>query len=164
MRVLGIDPGSLATGFGVVEEAANRKLRALAWGAIRTTARQPLSERLKRIYDGLSEAMQTWRPDAVSVERVFFADNPQTALTLGHARGVALLTAANAAVPLVEYSALEIKMAVVGYGRAAKSQIQQMVQTLLRLDDAPKPTDAADALAAAICHLHTHGFQRHVQP
>lgn len=163
MRVLGIDPGSLATGFGVVEEAANRRMQALTWGAIRTTARRPLSERLKRIYDGLSETVQTWQPDAVSVERVFFADNPKTALTLGHARGVALLTAANAAVPLVEYSALEIKMAVVGYGRAAKSQIQQMVQTLLRLDEPPQPADAADALAAAICHLHSHGFQRHVQ-
>jgi crossover junction endodeoxyribonuclease RuvC len=162
MRVLGIDPGSLVTGFGVVEEEANG-LRALTWGTVRTVARQPLSERLKRIYDGLSEAVQTWQPDAVSVERVFFADNPKTALTLGHARGVALLTVANAALPLVEYSALEIKMAVVGYGRAAKTQIQQMVQTLLRLDELPQPADAADALAAAICHLHTQGFQRQVQ-
>jgi crossover junction endodeoxyribonuclease RuvC len=162
MRVLGIDPGSLVTGFGVVEEEANR-LRALTWGTVRTVARQPLSERLKRIYDGLSEAVQTWQPDAVSVERIFFADNPKTALTLGHARGVALLTVANAALPLVEYSALEIKMAVVGYGRAAKTQIQQMVQTLLRLDELPQPADAADALAAAICHLHTQGFQRQVQ-
>jgi crossover junction endodeoxyribonuclease RuvC len=162
MRVLGIDPGSLITGFGVVEEEANR-LQALAWGAIRTTARQPLGERLKRIYTGLSDTVQNWQPDAVSVERVFFADNPKTALTLGHARGVALLTVAHAALPLVEYSALEIKMAVVGYGRAAKSQIQQMVQTLLRLDAPPQPADAADALAAAICHLHTHGFQRHIR-
>jgi len=162
MRVLGIDPGSLSTGFGVVEEEANR-LRALAWGAIRTTARQPLGERLKRIYAGLSDTVQNWHPDAVSVERVFFADNPKTALILGHARGVALLTVAHAALPLAEYSALEIKMAVVGYGRAAKSQIQQMVQTLLHLDAPPQPADAADALAAAICHLHTHGFQRHVR-
>jgi crossover junction endodeoxyribonuclease RuvC len=118
---------------------------------------------LKRIYTGLSDTVQNWQPDAVSVERVFFADNPKTALTLGHARGVALLTVAHAALPLVEYSALEIKMAVVGYGRAAKSQIQQMVQTLLRLDAPPQPADAADALAAAICHLHTHGFQRHIR-
>jgi crossover junction endodeoxyribonuclease RuvC len=162
MRVLGIDPGSLITGFGVVEEETNH-LRALAWGVIRTTARQPLGERLKRIYAGLSDTVQHWQPDAVSVERVFFADNPKTALTLGHARGVALLTVAHAALPLVEYSALEIKMAVVGYGRAAKSQIQQMVQTLLRLEAPPQPADAADALAAAICHLHTHGFQRHVR-
>ena len=108
MRVLGIDPGSLVTGFGVVEEQANR-LHVLAWGAIRTTPRQPLYERLRRIYDGLSEAVGTWKPHAVSVERVFFAENPKTALTLGHARGVALLTVAHASLPLVEYTALEIK-------------------------------------------------------
>jgi crossover junction endodeoxyribonuclease RuvC len=161
VRVLGIDPGSLVTGFGVVEEQANG-LQALAWGAVRTTARQPLSERLKCIYDGLFKAVQTWQPDAVSVEQVFFAENPKTALTLGHARGVALLTVAHAALPLVEYSALEIKMAVTGYGRAAKPQMQQMVQMLLHLDQLPQPADAADALAAAICHLHTQRFRSRV--
>jgi crossover junction endodeoxyribonuclease RuvC len=161
MRVLGIDPGSLVTGYGVVEEQANG-LQAVTWGAVRTTARQPLAERLQRIYDGLFKAVQTWQPDAVSVEQVFFAENPKTALTLGHARGVALLTVAHAALPLVEYSALEIKLAVTGYGRAAKSQMQQMVQTLLRLDTLPQPVDAADALAAAICHLHTQRFNTRV--
>ena len=159
MRVLGIDPGSLITGFGVVEEEANG-LQALAWGALRTSAKQTLPERLKRIYAGLTESLRAWEPDAVSIEQVFFADNPKTALTLGHARGVALLTVAHADLPLVEYSALEIKMAVVGYGRAAKSQVQQMVKHLLHLDAIPQPADAADALAAAICHLHTHSFQR----
>jgi crossover junction endodeoxyribonuclease RuvC len=104
--------------------------------------------------------LQTWQPDAVSVEQVFFADNPKTALTLGHARGVALLAVAHADVQLVEYSALEIKMAVVGYGRAAKPQVQQMVRHLLNLHVAPQPVDAADALAAAICHMHTHSFRR----
>ena len=160
-RVLGIDPGSLVTGFGVVEQDANR-LAALTWGTVRTSAKQSLSERLKQIYAGLSEPLQTWQPEAVSVERVFVADNPKSALTLGHARGVALLAAAHADVDLVEYSALEIKMAVVGYGRASKLQVQQMVKNLLRLDDVPKPADAADALAAAICHLHTYGFRRRV--
>jgi crossover junction endodeoxyribonuclease RuvC len=159
MRVIGIDPGSLVTGFGVVEEEASC-LRALAWGVVRTSAKQPLSERLRRIYDGLADPLHTWQPDAVSVERVFFADNPKTALTLGHARGVALLTVAHAHVPLVEYSALEIKMAVVGYGRAAKSQVQQMVKNLLRLQGLPQPLDAADALAAAICHVHSYGLQK----
>ncbi len=159
MRVLGIDPGSLITGFGVVEEEANG-LQALAWGALRTSAKQTLPERLKRIYAGLTESLRAWKPDAVSIEQVFFANNPKTALTLGHARGVALLTVAHADLPLVEYSALEIKMAVVGYGRAAKSQVQQMVKHLLHLDAIPQPADAADALAAAICHLHTHSFQR----
>jgi crossover junction endodeoxyribonuclease RuvC len=162
MRVFGIDPGSLITGFGVVEDEAHR-LRALAWGAIRTSAKQTLSERLQRIYEGLTEPLKMWQPDVVAVERVFFADNPKTALTLGHARGVALLAAAHAQAPLVEYSALEIKMAVVGYGRAVKGQVQQMVKQLLQLDAPPKPADAADALAAAICHLHTHGFQRRVR-
>jgi crossover junction endodeoxyribonuclease RuvC len=161
MRVLGIDPGSLITGFGVVEEVRSG-LCAIAWGTVRTSSSQPLPVRLQRIYDGLSEAIRQWEPEAVAVERVFFADNPKTALILGHARGVALLTVANAALPLVEYSALEIKQAVVGYGRAGKAQIQQMVRTLLRLDTLPQPTDAADALAAAICHVHTHGFRRRV--
>jgi crossover junction endodeoxyribonuclease RuvC len=161
MRVLGIDPGSLVTGFGVVEEQASR-LQAVTWGAVRTTARQPLAERLQCIYDGLFKAVQTWQPDAVSVEQVFFAENPKTALILGHARGVVLLTVAHAALPLVEYSALEIKLAVTGYGRAAKSQMQQMVKTLLRLDTLPQPADAADALAAAICHLHTQRFNTRV--
>lgn len=158
MRVLGIDPGSLITGFGVVEQAPGG-LQALAWGSVRTQSKQPLTVRLKRIYDGLSEALQTWRPEMVAVERVFFADNPKTALILGHARGVALLTVANAALPLVEYSALEIKQAVAGYGRADKTQVQHMVRALLHLDALPQPVDAADALAAAICHVHTHGFQ-----
>jgi crossover junction endodeoxyribonuclease RuvC len=159
MRVFGIDPGSLVTGYGVVEEKGNR-LQALAWGTVRTSSKHVLSERLKRIYDGLVDPLQTWQPDAVSVEQVFFADNPKTALTLGHARGVALLAVAHAEVPIVEYSALEIKMAVVGYGRAAKQQVQQMVKHLLNLHAAPQPVDAADALAAAICHMHTHSFRR----
>lgn len=162
MRVLGIDPGSLTTGFGVVEIQANR-LQAVHWGTIRTSARQPLHERLKHIYDGLAHAVHTWQPEAVSVERVFFADNAKTALTLGHARGVALLSVAHAALPLAEYTAVEIKMAVAGYGHAAKSQMQRMVQTLLCLEDVPHPADAADALAAAICHLHTQSFQHRIR-
>jgi crossover junction endodeoxyribonuclease RuvC len=158
---MGIDPGSLVTGFGIVEHDTG-SLRALTWGTIRTNARQPLTTRLKCIYDGLSEVLHAWQLDAVVVERVFFADNAKTALTLGHARGVALLSVAHAALPLVEYSALEIKLAVVGYGRAAKTQVQQMVRVLLGLSAPPHPSDAADALAAAICHLHTHRVQREV--
>ena len=158
MRVLGIDPGSVTTGFGVVEQTS-AGLRALAWGTVRTRANQPLPVRLKRLYDGLSEALQTWQPEMVAVERVFFAENPKTALILGHARGVALLTVANAALPLVEYSALEIKQAVAGYGRAEKTQVQHMVRALLGLDALPQPTDASDALAAAICHVHTYGLR-----
>jgi crossover junction endodeoxyribonuclease RuvC len=163
MRVLGIDPGSIITGFGVVEEAQGR-LHALAWGAVRASANRPLSVRLKRIYDHLSEVLRTWQPEVVAIERIFFAENAKTALVLGHARGVALLTVANAALPLVEYSALEIKQAVVGYGRAEKAQVQQMVRALLDLEDIPQPADAADALAAAICHVHTHGTPGRVAP
>ncbi len=158
MRVLGIDPGSVVTGFGVVESVSGG-LQALAWGTVRTRSNQPLPVRLKRIYDGLSEALQTWQPETVVVERVFLAENPKAALTLGHARGVALLTVANAALPLVEYSALEIKQAVTGYGRADKTQVQHMVRALLHLERVPQPADAADALAAAICHVHTNGLR-----
>lgn len=158
MRVLGIDPGSVVTGFGVVESVSGG-LQALAWGTVRTRSNQPLPVRLKRIYDGLSEALQTWQPETVVVERVFLAENPKAALTLGHARGVALLTVANAALPLVEYSALEIKQAVTGYGRADKTQVQHMVRALLHLECVPQPADAADALAAAICHVHTNGLR-----
>lgn len=160
--MFGIDPGSLITGFGVVE-SEGRTPRALTWGTVRTQARLPLGVRLKQIYDGLSAALETWQPDVVVVERIFCAENAKTALILGHARGVALLTAANAALPLVEYSALEIKLAVVGYGRAVKPQVQQMVCALLQLDAPPQPADAADALAAAICHVHTHDFHSRVR-
>jgi crossover junction endodeoxyribonuclease RuvC len=159
VRVLGIDPGSVRTGFGVVEEQA-QGLQALAWGTVQTNSRQSLPTRLKRIYDGLSEALLTWKPEVVAIEQVFLAENPKAALILGHARGVAMLAAANVALPLIEYSALEIKMALVGYGRAAKPQVQRMVQALLCLSTVPQPFDAADALAAAICHLHTQGLQR----
>ena len=163
VRVLGIDPGSLATGYGVVEQGADG-MQALAWGTVRTQARQPLPARLRRIYEGLSEVIRVWQPEAAVVEKVFFAENAKAALTLGQARGVALLTAANAELTLVEYSALEIKQAVVGYGRAAKQQVQEMVRVLLNLPTAPRPADAADALAAAICHLHSNAWQRKLAP
>ena len=163
VRVLGIDPGSLATGYGVVEQNV-AGMRALAWGAVRTQAGQPLPVRLRRIYEGLSEVVRVWQPQAAVVEKVFFAENPKAALTLGQARGVAVLTVANAELPLVEYSALEIKQAVVGYGRAAKEQVQDMVRVLLSLSTAPRPADAADALAAAICHLHSQAWQRKLAP
>ena len=163
VRVLGIDPGSLATGYGIIEQS-RAGMQALTWGAVRTQARQPLHVRLRRIYEGLSEVIRVWNPEAAVVEKVFFAENAKAALTLGQARGVALLTVANAELSLVEYSALEIKQAVVGYGRAAKEQVQDMVRVLLSLPTAPRPADAADALAAAICHLHSHAWQRKLAP
>ena len=163
VRVLGIDPGSLATGYGIVEQS-RAGMQALTWGAVRTQARQPLPVRLRRIYEGLSEVIRVWNPEAAVVEKVFFAENAKAALILGQARGVALLTVANAELALVEYSALEIKQAVVGYGRAAKEQVQDMVRVLLSLPTVPRPADAADALAAAICHLHSHAWQRKLAP
>jgi len=151
MRVLGVDPGSIATGFGVVERVGNRMV-LMADGVIRQSRGQSLSARLKRIYDDLMGAIEETRPEEVAVESLFFARNPQSALKLGHARGVTLLAAVNAGLPVFEYSPLEVKKAVVGYGRASKDQVQLMVGTLLN-SRKRRSRDAADALAIAVCHL-----------
>ncbi len=154
MRVLGIDCGTECTGFGVVE-GEGQECRFVAAGAIRTTARSPLSERLLRIADELRRLISVYTPDAVAIEDVFFAANVKSALKLGHVRGVAMLEAARAGLAVSEYSPLEVKQAVVGYGRAEKQQVQHMVKVLLRLAAAPEPYDASDALAVAICHVQT---------
>ena len=154
MRVLGIDPGTVTTGYGVVEESGGRLVYVEA-GGITTSAKLPFPERLKIIYDGLEAVIARHRPDAVAVESLFFAKNVQSALKLGHARGVAVLAAVNAGLPVSEYSALEIKKAVVGYGQAEKEQVMKMVGTLLGMRELPKPLDATDALAAAICHINS---------
>jgi crossover junction endodeoxyribonuclease RuvC len=154
MRVLGIDPGTVTSGYGVVEEEGGR-LCYIEAGGIATSAKQPFPDRLKKIYDGLEAVIARHRPDAVAVESLFFAKNVQSALKLGHARGVALLAAVNAGVPVFEYSALEIKKAAVGYGQAEKEQVRLMLCTLLRLKELPKPHDATDALAAAVCHINS---------
>ena len=151
-RVLGIDCGSGATGYGVIE-TDGRTNRVVASGVILASARLSFPERLKKIGDGLSRIIETYAPDAVAVEEVFYSVNVKSALKLGHVRGVALLKAAEAALPIHEYSPLQIKSSVVGYGRAEKSQVQHMVKALLRLDEIP-PEDAADALAVALCHAH----------
>jgi len=154
MRVLGIDPGSVVSGYGLVDEEGHRIFYAGS-GSISTTARLSFPDRLKKIYDGLGRVMEDKKPDVVVLESLFFAKNAQSALKLGHARGVAVLAAVNMGVPIFEYTPLEIKQAVVGYGAAEKAQVQQMVKTLLKLDSIPKPHDASDALAAAICHIHS---------
>jgi crossover junction endodeoxyribonuclease RuvC len=151
-RVLGIDCGSGATGYGVIETDA-RATRVVASGVILASARLPFPARLKKIADGLSRIIETYAPDAVAVEEVFYSVNVKSALKLGQVRGVALLKAAEAALPVHEYSPLQIKSSVVGYGRAEKSQVQHMVKLLLRLNEVP-PEDAADALAVALCHAH----------
>ncbi|NGZ07710.1 MAG: crossover junction endodeoxyribonuclease RuvC [Magnetococcales bacterium] len=151
MRVLGIDPGSTVTGWGVVESIGSG-YRHVAHGAIRTSSDEPMPERLGRIFTGLSAVMQEHRPDAVCVEEIFVSMNVQSALKLGHARGAALVAAQAAGLPVFEYTALQVKQAVVGYGRAEKQQVQSMVKMLLGLSVVP-PQDAADALAGALCHL-----------
>lgn len=151
MRVLGIDPGTAATGYGVVEEREGG-LHAVCFGAIKPPASLPFAQRLLRIYRELRTLVIDVRPDCAAVEAVFFARNVQSALRLGQARGVALLALAEAGIAVSEYAALEIKQAVTSYGQAQKEQVQHMVRLLLRLSDIPRPADAADALAVAICH------------
>jgi crossover junction endodeoxyribonuclease RuvC len=153
MRILGIDPGSGSTGYGIIETDGSDYAPVL-YGAIRTQPRRPFHERLLKIYTELSRILSRERADIMAIEEVFHATNVKSALRLGHARGIALLVAAQKGMPVCEYSPLEIKSAVAGYGRAEKSQIQTMVRMLLRLPELPSPDDAADALAVAICHAH----------
>ena len=153
MRILGIDPGSETTGYGIIESDGSIHTSIL-FGAIRTQRRRPFPERLLKVHDDLMAVLVRERADVMAIEEVFYAANVQSALKLGHARGVALLVAARQSLPVFEYSALEIKSAIVGYGRAEKGQVQSMVRFLLRLPEVPSPNDAADALAVAICHAH----------
>jgi len=155
MRVLGIDCGGEYTGYGVVEQDDQGCLRHLCSGAIRLSPRDALELRLKTICEGLAEIIAAYSPEQVAIEDVFYAVNVKSALKLGHVRGVAMLVAAQAGLAVVAYSPLSIKSAVVGYGRAEKSQVQLMVTRLLDLPAPPQSADAADALAIAICHLHT---------
>ena len=160
IRILGIDPGSRVTGVGVVE-LEGHSLRHIHSACIRAGEGE-LGSRLAAIYRGVSGVIQDWEPQSAAVERVFLASNPHAALILGHARGSAMLAAVNHGLPISEYSALEIKRSVVGTGSAAKEQVQHMVRVLLGMDYKP-PVDAADALACAICHLHTAEGERRVQ-
>ncbi len=153
MRILGIDPGSGSTGYGIIETDGSQH-RAILFGAIQTQARQPFHIRLLKIHQDLSRILSGEKADVMAIEEVFHATNVQSALRLGHARGIALLVAAQQGLEVFEYSPLEIKSAVVGYGRAEKNQIQSMVQLLLGLSEIPSPDHAADALAVAICHAH----------
>ena len=159
MRVFGIDPGSERTGYGCVETDGSHH-HILACGAIRTPALVAFPEKLLAIHSRLVLLLRDNRPDCVAIESLFHAANVRSALKLGHARGVAMLAAVEAGVPVVEYSPAEIKRAVVGYGRAEKQQVQQMVKLILGLPAVPSPHDAADALAVAICHVHTQGPAR----
>lgn len=158
MRVFGIDCGTEITGFGVVESDESARLPRLemkAMGAIRLTKKQNTSQRLEEVFRQLTAELERWQPDAVAIEEVFYSVNAKSALKLGQVRGVALLAAACQKLPVAEYAPLKIKSSVVGYGLAKKEQVQFMVARLLRLETVPEPADAADALAIAICHIHT---------
>ena len=154
MRILGIDPGYAILGYGILDYKGN-KFSPVAYGSITTEAHTPPEERLKVLYDELTEIIKEYRPDEASVEELFFNNNAKTAIMVGEARGIVLLACVNNGVKISEYTPLQIKQALVGFGRADKKQVQTMVKTILGLDKVPKPDDTADALAAAICHAHS---------
>jgi crossover junction endodeoxyribonuclease RuvC len=158
MRVLGLDPGLATTGWGVVEQESGQ-LSLVDFGVIITAPGQPLASRLQTLYRELTSLVSHQQPDLAAVEELFFSRNARTALIVGQARGVALLGLANAGLSVCEYTPLQIKQAVVGYGQATKHQVQQMVRMLLTLPEVPRPDDAADAIAVAICYLHGARFE-----
>ena len=156
MVILGIDPGYAIVGYGLIEYVGNR-FRVFDYGSIQTKAGMPTNERLKIIYDSMTELIARHKPDAMAVEELFFNTNSKTAIVVAEARGIILLSAINAGIDIAEYTPLQVKQAVTGYGRADKNQVQQMTKALLGLDKVPKPDDTADALAIAICHAHSAG-------
>lgn len=158
MIIFGIDPGIAIVGYGVVEYSGN-KFRTIDYGAITTEPTTSFPERLRLVYDELSLLLDQHKPDSVAIEELFFNKNVKTAITVGQARGVQLLAAVNKGIPLYEYTPLQVKQGVVGYGRAEKRQVQEMVKMILNLKKIPKPDDVADALAVAVCHAHSGNFR-----
>ena len=156
MRILGIDPGLATVGFSIVD-TDKAKMKLVTCGIISTPAHTSLSSRLDRIFDDLNELISTFSPDVMSIEELFFNTNITTGISVAHARGVILLAAYRAGVRVFEYTPLQVKQAVVGYGRAEKKQVQEMTRLILNLEKIPKPDDTADALAMAICHGHASG-------
>ncbi len=156
MRILGIDPGYAILGYGIIDVKGNR-FSVVDYGAILTDASMEMPIRLQALYSGLKELIHKYKPDEASIEELFFNNNAKTAILVGEARGVAVLACADGNLKIGEYTPLQIKQALVGYGRADKKQVQYMVKTMLNLESVPKPDDTADALAAAICHAHSAG-------
>ena len=154
MKILGIDPGYAILGYGVIEKTGN-KFNPSRYGAVTTDASMKMTDRLAHLYDSLREIIDEERPDVASIEQLFFNNNAKTAIMVGQARGVAVLACVKGGIDVEEYTPLQIKQALVGYGRADKKQVQIMVKTILNLKEIPKPDDTADALAAAICHGHS---------
>jgi crossover junction endodeoxyribonuclease RuvC len=160
MLVLGIDPGTAITGYGFVEENDRGELRSVTHGVIETPADMPMEDRLQMLYDELTKLILLHRPQSGAVEKLFFRRNVTTAISVGQARGVILLAMVQNGVRLKEYTPMQIKQAVTGWGGAQKPQVQEMVRALLELEKIPKPDDAADALAVAICHIHSQAYNQ----
>jgi len=154
IRILGVDPGTQITGIGVIEIDTSGMPRSCYHGSIRTRLKDPLAVRLKDIYNGLVEAIESYKPNSVALEDIFYSENIKTAIVMGHARGVALLAAINSGLEPAEYTPREVKLAVVGRGDASKIQVEYMVRSILKIKDKIQPADAADALAVALCHYN----------
>jgi crossover junction endodeoxyribonuclease RuvC len=157
---LGIDPGTATTGYGVVAQSASGEVALLAYGVIRTEAGVPMHLRLRELFEDMQALIREFEPDSVAVEKLFFGKNVTNAISVGQARGAALLAAALADLRVAEYTPAEVKQAIAGYGNADKRQIQEMVQRLLDLPEIPRPDDAADGVAIALCHLQTERYHR----
>ncbi|KAF0111418.1 MAG: crossover junction endodeoxyribonuclease RuvC [Chloroflexi bacterium] len=162
MLAIGVDPGTETIGFGIVEEDGQGLLHAVDYGVIKTNKEATSEKRLQIIYNEINRIIVLHQPHAGAVEKLFFQKNVTSAIAVGQARGVILLALANAGIELAEYSPQEVKQAVTGYGAAEKKQVQFMVKTILKLDELPKPDDAADALAIAICHIHANGYRNRI--
>lgn len=163
MLVIGIDPGTALTGYGLVNRQGDGAIKLVDYGVIRTSSSQPMSSRLVKLHQELDSLLKRHQPRQAAVERLFFQKNVTTAISVGQARGVVLLALAQAGLSVDEYTPQDIKMAVTGYGAADKGQMQRMVKMLLSMDDLPKPDDAADALAVAICHAHSAALQDRIE-
>lgn len=153
MRILGLDPGYAIVGWGVVEYMGNR-FTPVAYGAVTTETGLPFEVRLRQVYEGVRQVLETYKPEAMSIEQLFYQHNQTTVIGVAEARGVILLAAAQCGVPVCEYTPMQVKQAVTGYGKAVKKQVQEMTRVLLHLEKVPKPDDTADALAMAIAHCH----------
>ena len=157
MRILGVDPGYAISGYSIVDYKGN-KFSVIQYGAIRTPSKMQMQKRLNKLIDRYSEIIQEYKPDHMAIEELFFNKNVKTAIAVGQARGVHIVAASQNNVPVYEYTPLQVKQGVVGYGRAEKAQVQEMVKLLLNLKSIPQPDDAADALAISICHAHSNMF------
>ena len=156
MIILGIDPGYDIVGWGIIDYTANR-FSVIDYGAVTTEAKTPFNERLEAVYDGVEDIIKRYKPSALAIEKLFYNTNAKTVIDVAQARGVINLAAVKNGVPIFEYTPLQVKQSVVGYGRAEKKQVQEMTRVILKLEKIPKPDDTADALAMAICHAHASG-------